>query len=385
MHGGYFVSAVLAAGVFAMFHLCCITLAVAGMQAMPVAVHEKPLAAKVLVIGHRGAPAWRPEHTLASYGKAIADGTDFIEPDLVMTKDAVMVARHENEIGGTTDVASHPEFADRKATKTIDGKAVTGWFTEDFTLAELKTLRARERLPQLRSTKYDGEFQIPTLDEIIDFVAAESAVAGHPVGIIPEIKHGSYFRKLGLPMEDRLLATLAAHSYTRTAPVEIQSFEMANLEYLHDRLGGAQARKRHPNIRLLQLIDDAGQQPYDVVAAGGKFHYGDMMTPAGLRKIARYADAIGPSITAIIPLTADGRLGRPTALVHDAHAAGLELHPYTFRPENQFLAKDFRQGNDPATRNEAGLITEIRVYLDAGIDAFFTDDPAIGRKALDAR
>jgi glycerophosphoryl diester phosphodiesterase len=368
-----------------MFHLCCITLAVAGMQAMPVAVHEKPLAAKVLVIGHRGAPAWRPEHTLASYGKAIADGTDFIEPDLVMTKDAVMVARHENEIGGTTDVASHPEFADRKATKTIDGKAVTGWFTEDFTLAELKTLRARERLPQLRSTKYDGEFQIPTLDEIIDFVAAESAVAGHPVGIIPEIKHGSYFRKLGLPMEDRLLATLAAHSYTRTAPVEIQSFEMANLEYLHDRLGGAQARKRHPNIRLLQLIDDAGQQPYDVVAAGGKLHYGDMMTPAGLRKIARYADAIGPSITAIIPLTADGRLGRPTALVHDAHAAGLELHPYTFRPENQFLAKDFRQGNDPATRNEAGLITEIRVYLDAGIDAFFTDDPAIGRKALDAR
>jgi glycerophosphoryl diester phosphodiesterase len=370
-----------------MFHLCCITLAVAGMQAMPVPVplHEKPLAAKVLVIGHRGAPAWRPEHTPASYGKAIADGADFIEPDLVMTKDAVMVARHENEIGGTTDVASHPEFAGRKTTKTIDGKAVTGWFTEDFTLAELKTLRARERLPQLRSTKYDGGFQIPTLEEIIDFVAAESAVVGHPVGIIPEIKHGSYFQKLGLPMEDRLLATLAAHSYTHTAPVEIQSFEIANLEYLHDRLGGAQARQRHPNIRLLQLIDDADQQPYDVVAAGGKLDYADMMKPAGLRKIARYADAIGPNITAIISLTADGRLGRPTTLVHDAHAAGLELHPYTFRPENQFLAKDFRRGNDPATRNEAGLIAEIRVYLDAGIDAFFTDDPAIGRKALDAR
>lgn len=367
-----------------MFHLCCITLAVAGMLAMPVAVpvHEKPLAAKVLVIGHRGAPAWRPEHTLASYGKAIADGADFIEPDLVMTKDAVMVARHENEIGGTTDVASHPEFADRKTTKTIDGKAVTGWFTEDFTLAELKTLRARERLPQLRSTKYDGEFQIPTLDEIIDFVAAESTVVGHPVGIIPEIKHGSYFRKLGLPMEDRLLAVLAAHSYTRTAPVEIQSFEISNLEYLHDRLGGVRARQRHPNIRLLQLMDAADQQPYDVAAAGGKLDYGDMMTPAGLREIARYADAIGPSIRAIIPLEADGRLGRPTALVHDAHAAGLELHPYTFRPENQFLAKDFRHGSDPATYNEAGLIAEIRVYLDAGIDAFFTDDPAVGRKAL---
>ncbi len=224
------------------------------------------------MIGHRGAPALRPEHTLASYGKAIADGADFIEPDLVMTKDGVMVARHENEIGGTTDVASHPEFAARKTSKTIDGHAETGWFTEDFTLAELKTLRARERLPQLRSTQYDGEFQVPTLDEIIDFVAAESAVVGHPVGIIPEIKHGSYFQQLGLPMEDRLLALLAAHSYTRTAPVEIQSFEITNLKYLRGKLGTA-----HPNIRLLQLIDAPEQRPYDVVVAGGKLSYGDML------------------------------------------------------------------------------------------------------------
>lgn len=342
--------------------------------------HEKPLAAKVLVIGHRGAPAFRPEHTLASYGKAIADGADFIEPDLVMTKDGVLVARHENEIGGTTDVANHPEFAARQTTKTIDGHAVTGWFTEDFTLAELKTLRARERLSQLRSTQYDGEFQIPTLDEIIDFVAAEAAVVGHPVGIIPELKHGSYFQRLGLPMEDKLLATLAAHSYTRTAPVEIQSFEITNLKYLRGRLG-----KDHPNIRLLQLIDDAGQQPYDVVISGGRLSYGDMLKPSELREIATYADAIGPNIDAIIPRTADGHLGQRTRLVHDAHAAGLELHPYTFRPENQFLAKDFWCGSDPKTFNEAGLIAQIRVYLDAGIDAFFTDDPAIGRKALDHR
>jgi glycerophosphoryl diester phosphodiesterase len=365
-----------------MIRLCLAVLATTGMLAMSVAAHahEKPLAAKVLVIGHRGAPALRPEHTLASYGQAIADGADFIEPDLVMTKDGVMVARHENEIGGTTDVASHPEFAARKTSKVIDGHAETGWFTEDFTLAELKTLRARERLPQLRSTKYDGEFEIPTLDEIIDFVAAESAVVGHPVGIIPEIKHGSYFQQLGLPMEDKLLATLAAHSYTRTAPVEIQSFEIANLKYLRGKLGSD-----HSNIRLLQLIDAADQQSYDTVIAGGKLSYGEMMTPAGLRKIATYADAIGPNINAIIPLTADGHLGQPTSLVRDAHTAGLELHPYTFRPENQFLAKDFWRGNDPQTFNADGLVAEIRTYLDAGIDAFFTDDPAIGRKALDTR
>lgn len=368
-----------------MRHIPLMVAVVLALASMTTQATEKPLASKVLVIGHRGASALRPEHTLASYGKAIADGADFIEPDLVMTKDGVMVARHENEISGTTDVASHPEFASRKTTKTIDGKAVTGWFTEDFTLAELKTLRARERLSQLRSTQYDGEFQIPTMDEIIDFVAAESAVVGHPVGIIPEIKHGTYFQKLGLPMEDKLLATVAAHSYTRSAPVEIQSFEIANLKYLHAKLGGAQARQQHPNIRLLQLIEDAKDQPYDVVAAGGKLTYGDMMTPAGLREIATYADAIGPATRSIIPLLPDGSLGKPSALVHDAHAAGLELHPYTFRPENQFIAKNFWHGADAKTFNEAGSVAEIRAYLDAGIDAFFTDDPAIGREALDKR
>jgi glycerophosphoryl diester phosphodiesterase len=362
------------------------------MLAMSVTTHadeapapERPLAPKVLVIGHRGESVRRPEHTLASYGLAIADGADFIEPDLVMTRDGVMVARHENEIGGTTDVADHPEFASRRTHKTIDGHEVSGWFTEDFSLAELKTLRARERLPQLRGTKYDGEFQIPTLDEIIDFVAAESSVVGHPVGIIPEIKHGTYFRKIGLPIEDRLLASLAAHSYTRAAPVEIQSFEIANLKYLHEKLGGAQAHRQHPNIRLLQLLDDPQLQPYDVVAGGGELTYAQMMTPAGLRRIAGYADAIGPSLEAIIPHTADGHMGRPTALVHDAHAVGLELHPYTFRPENQFLAKDFWCDDDPRSFNEAGLLAQIDAYLDAGIDAFFTDDAAIGRKAVDRR
>jgi len=355
---------------------------IVGALVMTAAIqaHEAPIATKVLVIGHRGASALRPEHTLASYGKAIADGADFIEPDLVMTRDGVPVARHENEIGGTTDVAQHAEFTARKTTKTVDGEKVTGWFTEDFTLAELKTLRARERLPEFRSTAYDGQFQIPTLEEIIDFVAAESATQGRPIGIIPEIKHGTYFQKLGMPMEDRVLAILAAHAYTRTAPVEIQSFEIANLRYLRTKLG-----KDHPNIRLLQLLGDANEQPYDVVAEGKQLSYAQMMTPAGLRDIAAYADAIGPSIRSIIPLAADGSLGQPTALAHDAHAVKLELHPYTFRPENFFQAKNFWKGSDPKTFNEAGSIAEIRAYLDAGVDAFFTDDPALGRKALDGR
>jgi glycerophosphoryl diester phosphodiesterase len=185
-------------------------------------------------------------------------------------------------------------------------------------------------------------------------------------------------------MEDKLLAVLAAHSYTRSAPVEIQSFEIANLKYLRGKLG-AKHGGAHPNIRLLQLLDDAKEQPYDVVAAGGKTTYADMMTPAGLRAIAEYADAIGPNIRAIIPLAADGTLGTPSPLAHDAHAAKLELHPYTFRPENFFQAKNFWTGSDPKTFNPAGSVAEIRAYIDAGVDAFFTDDPALGREALDKR
>jgi glycerophosphoryl diester phosphodiesterase len=341
---------------------------------------ELPIARKVLLIAHRGASAVRPEHTLASYAKAIADGADFIEPDLVMTRDGVLVARHENAIGGTTDVSAHPEFAARRTSRQIDGQTIDDWFCEDFSLAELKTLRARERLPQLRGTHYDDQFDIPTLEEIIALAARESMACGRTIGIIPEIKHGSYFSGLGLAMEDRLLDLLAAHEYTRHAPIEIQSFEIANLRCLRERIGSA-----HPTIWLLQLLGDAVEQPWDKVVAGDALNYAQMMTSAGLRKIAGYADAIGPHSRAIIPLDADGRLGTPTALVHDAHAAGLEVHPYTFRPENQFLPRNLWLGDDPATINQAGSIAEIRAYLDAGIDAFFTDAPAIGREALDAR
>ncbi|WDM75486.1 glycerophosphodiester phosphodiesterase [Xanthomonas cucurbitae] len=343
------------------------------------AVAEAPLARTVQIFAHRGASALRPEHTLASYAKAIADGADFVEPDLVSTKDGVLVARHENEIGGTTDVASHPEFAARKTRKTIDGQAMDGWFTEDFTLAELKTLRARERLPQLRGTRWDGQFQIVTFDEIIDFVAAQSAATGRTVGLIPEIKHPSYFQALGLPMEDKVLATLQAHAYTQTAPVVIQSFETGNLRYLRSKIG------RTSTIRLLQLLGGAQMPLPDAGPGEATKTYGEMLTPDGLKQVATYADAIGPDIRSIIPLDAQQRLGTPTSLVHDAHAAGLQVQPYTFRPENYFLAADNRSNGAVTERNDAGALVELKTYLDAGIDAFFADDPGLARRALSER
>lgn len=350
---------------------------IAPAQAQPAAGEAAP--PPRLVIAHRGASALRPEHTLAAYAKALADGADYVEPDLVSTRDGVLVARHENEIGGTTDVAAHPEFAARRTAKTIDGERIEGWFSEDFTLAELKTLRARERLPQLRGTGYDGQFQVPRLDEIIDFVAAESATRGRRIGLIPEIKHGSYFARLGLAMEDRLLDTLAAHAYTRSAPVAIQSFEIGNLRYLHQQL---QARGIG-NVSLVQLIGDPLQRPGDVLAAGGSTRYIDMLTPAGLAGIAAYARYLSPELGWLLRPDAQQRLTRPTAVVPQAHAAGLLVVPYTFRPENQFLAKGAWPGGDAHSRNPQAMVAAIRAYLDIGIDGFFTDDPALGREAVD--
>ncbi len=330
------------------------------------------------VFGHRGACALRPEHTLASYALAIADGADYVEPDLVITKDGVLVARHENNIAETTDVRRRPEFAGRRATKVVDGESIPGWFTEDFTLAELKTLRAVERLPQVRpqNTAYDGEFQIPTFEEYLDFVAAESALRGRLVGLVPEIKHSTYFASIGLPMEDRFLSVLAAHSYARRAPVEIQSFEIANLRYLRKKLG------RPANVRLMQLVDVGEARPADVAAAGGALTFAQMTSAPGLREIATYADVVAPPTRAMIPLGPDRRLGAPTTLVADAHAAGLLVHSWTFRPENQFLAADFQDAAGPNTRNPEGSVAEMVRYLGTGLDGFFTDDPALGRRAV---
>lgn len=343
------------------------------------AANRRPRA-KPLLVAHRGASALRPEHTLASYAKAIEDGADFIEPDLVATKDGALVIRHENNIAETTDVAAHPEFAGRRTEKIVDGEKQVGWFTEDFTLAELKTLRAKERLGQLRpvSAAMDGWFDLLTFEEMIDFAAAESAARGRPIGLIPEIKHSTYFAGIGLPLEDRFLRTIAAHHQTRTGPLIVQSFETANLRYLRGKLG------RQPRLQLMQLCMTSDDRPADVVEAGGTLTYKELLKPARLAEVARYADILAPDTRTIIPLGPDGRLAKPGSVVADAHTAGLLVMPWTFRPENEFLAADFREGSDPAHRSVAGSVAEIRAYLATGIDGFFTDDPAIGRQALAA-
>jgi glycerophosphoryl diester phosphodiesterase len=337
--------------------------------------------AKPTLYAHRGASALRPEHTLGSYAKAIADGADFVEPDLVATKDGVLVARHENAITDTTDVATRPEFASRKTRKTIDGEAHDGWFVSDFTFAELKTLRAIERLPKMRGTAYDGRFQIVSFDEIIDFVAAESAARGRTIGLIPELKHSTWFAGAGLPLEDRFVSTLKAHEYTRRAPVVVQSFETANLKALRKGLG------KPSNVTLAQLVIVGGaydkERPADVAASGGSLTYGEMVSARGLRDIAAYADIVAPNTRAVIPLAKDERLAAPTALVADAHKAGVQVVIWTFRPENAFLAADFRSDAGPNVRHDAGSVAEIRRYLETGIDGLFSDDPALARRAID--
>jgi glycerophosphoryl diester phosphodiesterase len=311
-----------------------------------------------IVIAHRGASGYRPEHTIAAYELAIAQGADFIEPDLVPTKDDVLVARHENEISETTDVADHPEFADRRTTKTIDGTTQTGWFVEDFTLAELKTLRARERLPQLRpaNAAHDGQFAIPTLAEIIALAKA------HHVGIYPETKHPTYFAHIGHPTDALLVKQLQAAGWNDArAPVFIQSFEVDNLKRIHAMTG----------IRLIQLVAGTGAP-----ADGATPSYAAMLTPAGLRDIAVYAYGIGPDKAQLW----DG--DAPTTLVADAHAAGVRVHPWTYRAENIFLRAPFRRGTDRAAHGD--LSGEIAAALAQGIDGFFTDFPVVGVETRNA-
>jgi len=337
------------------------------------------MSAVPIVIAHRGASGYVPEHTLASYFLAMQSGADFIEPDLVMTRDGVLVARHENEIGSTTDVAAHREFAARRTRRVVDRVGLEGWFTEDFTLAELKVLRVRERIPELRpgNRRFDGQFEIATLEEILVLVrgveAQRAARARQlrvppppPIGLYPETKHPSYFAGRGLAMEDVLLATLARHGYVgRAAPVWLQSFETGNLRALSTRT----------ELRRVQLLE-AGGAPYDLVASGDPRTYADLITPAGLAQIAGYAQAIGPNKSLVIPRRADERLASPTTLVTDAHAQGLAVHPWTFRAENAFLPAEFRDGTTPEAHGDLGA--ELRAYLACGIDGFFTDQTDVG-------
>jgi glycerophosphoryl diester phosphodiesterase len=347
-----------------------------------------------IVIGHRGASGYLPEHTLAAYFIAIKQGADYVEPDLVITKDGVLVARHENALAvlnpdgsigeATTDVADRPEFADRKTTKSIDGVAITGWFTEDFTLAELKTLRARERLPVLRSgnARLDGSFGIPTFEEVLHLVQDinkrrkwDALRQGHPapkpIGLYPETKHPSYFDSIGLSMEEPLVALLHKHEYNgKHAPVYIQSFEVGNLKDL----------RKMTRLPLVQLLNASGQ-PYDFALKGDPRTYADLAKPEGLAKIATYADGIGVHKNLISPRDESNRIGTPTTLVQDAHAKGLIVHGWTFRAENAFLPANYQSSSDPAQFGD--LSGEIKVFLDAGMDGFFTDHPDIGVKARD--
>ncbi len=318
-----------------------------------------------LVLGHRGASGYRPEHTLASYELAARLGADFIEPDLVATKDHVLVARHEPEIGGTTDVASRPEFASRRRTVVLDGVPVTGWFTHDFTLAELKTLRAKERIPQLRqhNTLYDGLFEVPTFEEILKLRKRLSRELDREIGVYPETKHPTYFRRLGLDLETPLVQALRRHGLDRAdAKVFVQSFEAKNLRSLHDDY-----RLRAP----LVFLTSAAGSPFDDPTS-----YAEYLTPDGLRRLSRYVDGIGPEKGQVIPRQADDTLGTPTRLVADAHAAGIKVMPYTFRAENQFLPADYRVGTDPAGYGRA--IDEQVAFLRTGVDGLFTDQPDIG-------
>jgi len=350
-----------------------------------------------LVIGHRGASGYRPDHTLESYKLAIDMGADFIEPDLVATKDGVLVARHEPNITGTTDVATRPEFASRKTTKNVDGVNEEGWFVSDFTLAELKTLRAVQPLSD-RDQSYNGKFQIPTFEEVLDLAKAEGTKAGRTVGVYPETKHPTYHAKLGLPLEDRLLAVLSKYGYTtKASPVIVQSFEVSNLKYLRTKT----------QVRLVQLVDandvnaDGSMdltapydKPYDFAVAGDSRTFASLLTPAGLKEIKTYADGIGPWKPYLIPskqvdankdgkpddLNGDGKIDErdrvmmpATSVVKDAHAAGLFVHAYTFRNEAKRLASDFK--GDPKA--------EYKLFFNLGVDGVFSDFTDTAKAARD--
>ena len=317
-------------------------------------------AAPLLVIAHRGASGERPEHTLASYERAIDEGADYIEPDLVVTKDLVLVARHETEIGGTTDVADRPEFMDRRRSKEVDGKLVSGWFAEDFTLAELRTLRAKERLPGVRpaNARFDGLWQVPTFAEIVTLVRAKEAESGRRIGVYPELKHPNFLlQNGGIDSVALLVASLKQAGLDQPgAAVFVQCFEVEPLRRLHKLL---------PTVPLMQLVSAEGAP-----ADGPGYDYAAMIRPPGLAEIAEYAAVVGPDLRLVL-----GTDGAPTGLVAAAHAAGLKVHGWALRKENIFLPPGFKNGT---AANDTGAVAALVAALrDAGVDGVFTDDPAL--------
>ncbi|CCK31397.1 glycerophosphoryl diester phosphodiesterase [Streptomyces davaonensis JCM 4913] len=325
---------------------------------------------KPTIIGHRGASGYRPEHTLAAYQLALDMGADIVEAgDLVPTRDGHLVCRHEPEIGGTTDVADHPEFAGRKTTKVLDGVSVTGWFTEDFTLAELKTLRAIERIPANRphNTLYNGRFEIPTFEEVLRWQEEQTRKRGKQVWIYPELKHPTYFRKLGLGLEERIAKVLRKYGKNKwNSPVIVQSFEPTSIQRLNKLIDNP----------LVVLLSGASTRPYDFVETGDPRTVADLVKPAGLREIASYAQGIGPTLDLVIPKDASGNLTQPTTLVADAHKVGLVLHPWTMRNENPFLPANFRKGTDADAYGD--VFGAYKTYFATGIDGVFTDQPDTG-------
>lgn len=308
-----------------------------------------------LVIAHRGASGTLPEHTLEAYDLAISQGADYIEPDVVSTRDGILVARHENEIGGTTDVAT--KFPERRRSAVVDAQRLEGWFIEDFTLTELRTLRARERVAT-RSHANDGRFMVPTLDDVLTLLRRREREVGRTIGVYPETKHPTYFRGIGLPLEDRLLETLARHGFRSASDaVFIQSFETGNLRALRQRT----------TIRLIQLIGE-GEWPPDIAAAGNRGDPADYLRPASLREIATYAFGIGVGKGLVLPVLPGGSFGTPTSLVADAHGAGLAIHVWTLRSDAPFLPVGYN----------GDAVAEWRRFMALGVDGIFGDFPAVG-------
>jgi glycerophosphoryl diester phosphodiesterase len=334
-----------------------------------------------LIIGHRGACGYRPEHTASAYRLAFALGADAVEPDIVATRDGVLVLRHENEISSTTDVAQHPEFADRRTAKSIDDKVVTGWFTEDFSWSELATLRARERLGSLRqaSSSFDGQYPILRLRDLFQLIDQVTDASARPVGMVAEIKHATYFASIGLPLDELFAAELARAGWEdESERLVIESFERTVLCRLYQR--GVRADR-------VYLIEASGS-PFDEVAAHGSAarRYADEITETGLYTLATAPVASrvdGVSVNKSLVVRDQGRLGSPEVsdLVDLAHSAGLAAYCWTLRPENRFLVKSLRRGRGSGTFGD--WQREYRLIMETGIDGVFADHPDLAAAVRD--